>query len=753
MVYYTRKMNMKRVFIIFLMIFFVAKAFSQNNFKEVYEGLEKNDRFSNMMKLRQYQEMFPKRAITYFLLGNIFDSYMREADPLVMFDILETNYRQYTIYFELLKSKLDDRQAIQDREYFGPVEIISEKRKARQVDIMNEIDKRFSSANEYFQNAYNVHYNYIKCINKYNECLFRYRDLTRAYPDYKTLFLITTPRIQSDIEKLSLNFDSVLVYFNSYKEACKKIPNLLKVKDYEVKKIVTYRLEGLTDADFTAPIVQFWDYKSWSDHFINLLSTDIATIHKGIAETDLKLSEQARKLKTEEVYYPGQNREDSRNKLHYLTGKYDYASITNDLLAYKYAKIQFLADIRSKVNDPGDTLDFDITNKLMFYKDLADANIALNNQAERLKKSITIDNTSKYMSFFFDRYKGMDGFARWCEMEKPDNDEIFDKNLKNLHAFYTRSTHPFGFQDSIVTYNRKKITFFCQKGNDFPVKDTLITHRISPFMKRWFYLDGTEYLKNGTKNLFLSKVNPQGKIDWMISPALKGFKSRDDMIQSLQITDDSTCWILGQARKTLPDSSIQSLTYKTRVNWNGKVENQHVVDSTLVPVYFWVDEINEQYLVILVGSSGDTNPEELQPMKVKLYNYHDSLVWQHTLYIKGDFLDVVHTNSDLFMTVRYATLNYAGNSGNVSLTSKNPAIAGIYIRQNGFISHINDYRCAGNVENGFCKKVYDNTLNIFTGLTGERKVNKYLYILTDNQGIPTFSNDKELEYVSYKLNQ
>jgi hypothetical protein len=744
---------MKRVFIILLLTFFVVKAFPQNYFKEVYEGLETNDRFSNMMRLRRCQEMFPQRAITYFLLGNIYDSYMREADPLVMFDILETNYRQFYIYYELLKIKLDEKQANQDREYFGPVEIISEKRKARQIDIMNEIDKRFASANEYFQQASDVHSNYVKCINKYNECLFKYRDITRAYPDYKTLFLVTTPRIKSDIEKLSLNFDSVISYFNTYKEACKKIPNLLKVKDYQIKSIETYRLEGLTDADFTAPVVQLWDYKTWSDQFISLLNTDIAAIQSGIEATDQKLTTLADKLKKEEVYYAELKKEDSNNKLHYLTGKYDFASITNDLLAYKYAKVHFLTDLRSKINDPYDTRDFNIANILMFYKDLADANVALNNQADRLKKSITIDNTSKYLQFFFDHFKGMNGFARWCEMEKPDNDAIFDKNLKNLQSFISKSKHPFGYQDSILTFNRKKIAFFCQKEIDFPAKDTLITHLIAPFMKRWFYLDGYEFSKTGTKNPFLAKVNPKGKIDWMITPALKGFKSTEDMIHSMQITDDSACWVLSQTKRTLPDLSVQSLTYKTRIKWNGKIENQHVVDSTLNPVYFWVDEINELYLVILVGSSGDTNPEALQPMKVKLYNYHDSLVWQHTFSLKGTLLDVVHTNSDIFITVRYTTLHYAGKSGNVPLNCRNSAIAGIYFSQNGKISHINDYRCVGNVENGFCKKVYDNTLNIFTELKKEGKVNKYLYILTDNQGVPTFSNDKELKFESYKLNQ
>jgi hypothetical protein len=141
----------------------------------------------------------------------------------------------------------------------------------------------------------------------------------------------------------------------------------------------------------------------------------------------------------------------------------------------------------------------------------------------------------------------------------------------------------------------------------------------------------------------------------------------------------------------------------------------------------------------------------LQPLIVKLFSFSDSLKWQNTFYLDGSFVDVVHSNSNFYIIVNYNEFNYEHGGKRVSLGGQKSGIAGLYVERNGKVSHINDYRIKGNFSAGFCKKVYDNTLNIFSGLKKEGKENKYLYILTDNQGIPTFSNDKELKFILHRL--
>ncbi len=743
----TRQSNscplIRRIILLMVLGLSFTSGWSQNYLKEVWEEMDNTDRFSNLMKLSQVQGIYPGKAVIYFFIGNIYDQYLREADPLVMYDAVVANYYQFNNYYGLLKLKLDEKQANQYREYFGPVEIISDKKKAHLEDILAEIKKRETSTAEYFRNASNVHENYVRCITKYNECLFRFREITRAYPDLKTLFLLTDNRLQTDFRNLALNFDSVQVFFNAYKEACKRIPSLQNIYDYQLNDITTYRLEGLTEADFYAPVVKLWNYSAWARQFLQTMETDINDIRKGTEASDRELTDKTNKLKKEAVYYPGEIREPTRDKLYYLTGKYDYASITNELMTYRKQKLHFLSLIRSGMNDPANTTDFELSPKLMFYNSLADEKTALNAFADQMKRKITTGKTAKYIQFFFDHYKGMEGFARWCELEKLDNNQIFDKNLSNLEEFCKINRNLFPYRDSMLTFNRMKVPFGVQLNAGQTGKDTLLTLSVTPFQKRWFYLSGLETDKKGSQTPFLAKVKPEGSIDWLVSPIPKGSKYEEIRLHSVQVTVDSACWVLGSASSTLPDSSRQFFTYKSVINWKGKPGSYFVPDSAGYPVMLWVDDINEQYLSITEGSP-DT--QGYKPLKLKLFNFRDSLVWAHTILTKGKFGNVLVTNSDFFITLSYHALEVTRAAGRKILPVGQSAIAGIYLQRNGNISHINDYLVSGEVQLISSEKVYDNTLQIYAKITQANQPDSYLYLLTDNKGRPTFVNDPDLRY-------
>lgn len=738
---------MKKFSVFIFIIIVNGNMHAQSFFREIYESMPKNDRFSNMMNLRLYQEIYQDRAVAYFLLADICDQYMRETDPLVMFDILESYHNEFITYMGLTKLKLDNKQANQDREYFGKIEIISDKRKPGFEDILNEIDRKVESSQRYFRDAKEVHQNYVRCIDKYNECLYSFRRITRDFIDLKTLFLLSTPQIRSQIEQLAANFKSALQYFDAYKVACKKLPHLLKVNDYQLNEITTYRLEGLTEPDFTSETVQLWNYGSWAGQFIERLNSDIALIRTGIEKQDVQLARQAEELKQTSIYS-----DDHKlvwdDKLFYLTGKYDNASLANELLSYKRSKVQYLLKTKSKTNDPLDSADFDLFNKLVFFKDLAETMTALNFQADMLKKNIFIENTAKYKDFLISHYDGMDGLSRWCTLEKKDNELIFNDNLSNLDVFFKKSGQKYDFKDSTLVYNKKRIAFGVQKAGQM-MKDTFITSGIIPFRKKWYFLHGLEFGKEGNSHSFLSKINPSGKLDWMVTPDLKLMKKSEPYISSVHISDDSICRVLCHTELFLKDSSRQILTYKSEINWKGKTEKQCIIDSTLYPAYFWVDEINEQYLTITMGNGSKTGQPAMEDMKVKLYNFNDSLVWQRCYKISGQLVDVIHSNSNFYILFNMKGSGFTDTTGKQFFTTGYPGIAGIYIQRDGTVKHINYYNTKTKLTAVFCKKIHDNSINIFGKIQeSENLATPYFYIVTDNQGVPVFSNVKELSFQS-----
>ena len=711
-------------FLILTNTFFVSAG---QEFEDLFETLPKNDRFNNLMNLSAYQKKYPSHAIAYFKLGEIFDDYMRELNPIFYFNLVNTNYNQLTTHYKLVKHELDDKQARQDRDMFGEIQLISGEKKAGIIDINNEVDKRLLDAKQYFLKAQNVHDNYYRCVNKYNECLFKYREILQKFEDYKKLYLLATSQIRNDIENIASNFDSALVFFDAYRESCVELPHLLTVNYYKLREITTYRLEGLTESDFTKPLVQLWDFKKWADNFIYNLDTDIKTIRNGLNENQASLTQQIQILKTNEVYSDTFNVFKTNPVFQNLIGKYDYNSISNKLLEYQNAKIDFLLKTRTQINNPADSMLINLMNILWFYKNLADQKTALNEMATWLKQSITIENTGKYIDFYMTMYNGLDGFIRWCDLEKYDNDQIFKKNLKNLTAFIEKNNARFNFSDSILWHKNKKMAFGKQNYNaDSIYIDTLLTSNVVLFRNRWFYLYGIEYDKLGKNRNFISKISPEGKIDWLQFPNGTNFSAEKNRIFNVSVTEDSICWILNGLKNS--DSASYNLNY-SKYDWNGNLVEIAEVEKNAYPVYFWNDEINQQFCLITQHVNEGRNE-----LTIGMFNYPNEKAWQKTINLDGNILDVINTNSDFLIVCNTHYLEMPEERFFYENHDNKMVITSIYITRQGSIKNISAFQNATDLNGTFAKKILNNAVNILG-----KSNNELFYLLIDNQGKPTFS--------------
>jgi hypothetical protein len=286
---------MKYIFITIFVVFNLNA--SPQNFSSVYEGMKNDDRFSKMLKLQNFQSLNPDHALTYMLLAEIYDQYMRETSPIYMYDFLLSNYRQVETYLSLVPAKIDERQVRLENDYFSEIGVVKDKRRVNISEVLDEVEKRKVSAHKYFNHAKGVHDNYMKFINKYNNCLFKYRDILQKYPDYKELFLLAGNDLIKEIAQMAIDFDSSLVYFNAYRQSSEHLQHILKINNYTLKPISTYRLEGLVESDFTANIVELWDYKTWANHFIELFNSDIKEIRQGLIAVNQAIDKQTKELK------------------------------------------------------------------------------------------------------------------------------------------------------------------------------------------------------------------------------------------------------------------------------------------------------------------------------------------------------------------------------------------------------------------------------------------------------------------------
>jgi hypothetical protein len=484
------------------------------------------------------------------------------------------------------------------------------------------------------------------------------------------------------------------------------MPHLLEVNEYELNPIITYRLEGLIEADFTAPIVQLWDFKKWSSNFIHLIETDIQKIREELVQTDNLLDKEIEHYLNNESYSNEFDTYKVDLKFQNLIGKYDHASLCNELIEYKKMKLAYVLKTRSEEND-----------------------------------------VAKYIHFFGEEYNAMDGFLRWCEVEKYKNDQIFEDNLSNLNQFIEKETSQFVFKDSLIKYKEKNIAFGVQQFDiDSLQPDTTITQTVTPFQKRWFYLSGFNLNSDSVKVPFLAQINPKGDIQWNIEPKLINENLvKNTSIKNLQITYDSVCHVVSRTEQWVNDSLMIPKTFIESYTWEGKQIKQYSYDSDLDPVYFWIDEINELYLIVEKGEEQIDSVTTHHPMYVKLFNLNDSLLWERHLNLKGDLVGVTLTNSNFLFTFNCSELNV----GKYFLSNKdsNMAIASIYITREGKLSHINEYKYVKNLVASSCFKLSNNTLNIIGKVDSPDQVmSKLVYLLTNENGNLDFSNLKELTF-------
>lgn len=741
---------MKIILNILILISLSLPAFSQD-FKSVYESLQENDRFSNMMNMQHYQAAKPDHAITYFILGGIYDEYMRETNPLNMFGFLKLNYRQVQIYYSLVSVKLDEKQARQDREYFGEVERITDKKRVGLPDILNETSNRLASATAYFENAQSVHDNYIRCITKYNSCLFKFREILHDYPNYKTLYLLIKPDLKSEIKEMALNFDSALVAFDSYRASCSKLPHLLKVNTYHLNPIITYRLEGLIEANFEDQLVELWDFKTWATRFLVLIDADITQIRVGLIETDNNLNDQIEELKNNELYGDELPYYQPEDKFQNLIGKYDHLSLCNKLINYKQSKIEYLLQTRLSANDIRDSSSFYLINKLRLFADLSKKLDLLNDEAATLKASISIDDIEKYIDFFGRQFNGMDGFARWCVVEQYYNKQIFDQNLEHLEVFIARDWHKFDYGDSVLVYKKKIIPFGNQYYSpDSLAGDTLVSEQVVQFNRQIYYIEGEEFTAKNRANGFLAQAGPSGKVNWMVSPRLKGsVKNVNTHISRLQVLSDSTCYAVAYTINQSGDSVHSGQAFIDKYDWNGKLKKQIARDSLSIPVYFWADEINEQYFVVQKKRNDST---DCCMMSFSLFNFNDSMLWRKDILLDGELVNVVRTNSDFFIICNYRKLIIPQTSIALHCDAMNQGVSGLYLSRQGALELVNDYQSNEGVSVHTGVKITNNTINLFGKyLDIENREPKLFYLLVDERGEPVFSNLEALKYQSYPI--
>lgn len=735
---------MKRAIIFLALAILVIQGFGQQTFSSVYESLKTNDRFSNMLNLRAYQSQNPEHSIAMYLLGEIYFDYIRETDPLNHFYAIESDYRQAQTYLQLAQYRFDERQARNDREYYGEIKLLSGKKKATVDDIKAFMQERIDSLDSYYEATFLVHSNYVKCANKYNESLFSYRDLLRFFPNQKDLYLHTTPIIRAQVEKIGADFDSARVYFEEYRKVCASLPHLLKVSDLSLKPIETYRLEGLSEADFDKQEVEMWDFKSWSEQFLKIMDTDINRIRVELASIDKKIDDQLVEIENSTTYADEQEPFLPDEVFQNLIGKYDYTSLANRLLDYKRAKTLTWAKTRQTINDPNNADEY-LINRLRFYRDLANDVESLNKDVEQLKKSSDLDGVGKYLDFFESNYQGLVGLMRWCEVEKFENRSFFNKNLDHLDRFLAMDEFRNSCPDSSLLYKKKRISLEIQQApvDSIALSDTVFTFFVEPFGKKETFLAGLDVDAKGERRPFVAKIDRLGNVLWFstVRNPIKNIKSTLMPFRFQTLSDGSSVLCCSCINVEEQGSKGSSMVWLFDGTGKSKLFDDQNVSYEYMPRYFEYDEVNESFLLVTQGNELLVDKSEQMDLDFILFSKVNGLK-RERFNIHGQFVDVINTNGNYFAVCNATLLN--------GENSKFESAWGMYVNSELKVDHVINYGLPQNLCIERAEKVTSNVMNLFGKIdSADDTDHSWIYMLTDSDGNLQFSNQPKIEQRKY----
>ncbi len=648
-------MMTKYKLIISLIILFSSNfsiAGSRLKYDDVYKVVLSGDKDKAYTLLLAYQKQDPDFANTYFQLGIIAKEWAKSFNPYKEFVYTKRFIYNTKLYFNLAKRYIKDEKN-KNRSYYKNAPIIPKGKKLQISDINAYIDSQVEDITDYENNVVKIINYYNKSSDFYNECVSTFMNINTTYTKIKNIYLSDDPELFSEIQKLETDFDSTLIYFQLYKEALKKFPIQNYNQTYQLKDIVTYRLDGLTFSDFLQNNILLWNYKKWVEDVRKMKETIKKDYRTEIANQNEALKTKINGLLNGE-YTDAYRRFKIDEKFIYKIEKLDNNSLLVKLFKLNEAKYNFLTKFKKEINDPAKITKFPIRKRAEFCYELMNEKKIADSINKIFVNAVKPEEIKKHRNFYLTEYGGLKGLKEYSFRQ----DLFFDAKLKDaflnlkkqlFYSAYKIDTDSLIYQDRLIS---KKIV---NPTENIPGTDV---YRITNFKETkynslWFsgyYLSDTGKItgitgytkdKKHVKFIQNSELNDSIKtINLVLSPFKEG------------------CWVISTGFGN--DEEITNRLLK--LNNEGEIEHSEDLPYHTVPRLMKFDDINNTLLIVFNGKSLNTIPDESEQI-IYHYNPDDQLqTYEVKMQANAEVFDMIRVNNKLLLFSNF--INYTDLSGN-----------------------------------------------------------------------------------------
>lgn len=642
-----RSINLYCFIVILLFLTELQIGYAQRNlkYKDVYKAISSKSKEEVYSTLLVFQKQDPYFANTYFQLGLISQFWSKDYDALTNLKDVELFIYNTKLYFGLANSKINEKEIRKNDKYYLNEERFKNIPKLSMEDVKAFIGERLIANEEYKKNIYIVTDYFNKSINFYNNCVNIFKDINTRNNKIKDIYMSAGEHFFNQLEELERSFDSTIYYLQNYQTALKNYPIKDYNQRYKLLPIETYRLHGLTSADFLQDEIPLWDYGTWVNDVNKVLNGDIINIRRDIAKADDLLNENVNLLRATKEYKDDFGLKRIAAPLKFKIGKYDHKSILLEFFKFREKNLHFLELTKKAVNNPLDSLsDFSLVQKARFYQNLLEEKKKCDSVREDFKQVINSYDINKYNEFFKERYNGETGLKGFIKDEEILLNRNMEKSMRNYRDFIIAKNTIVEKNDSIL-YNKNYIYL---KRNDVDFSNMKKgVYYVRDYIKNDY---GEMYITGYVKKTsviqpFIANTDIFGAINWLkIIPTSGG-----SYIGNMLVSKGEGCELLASK---VGKTAITNIVY--RFDNSGKLETKIPLSVLGFPRYFVYDDINERYLIATKGLSDkaiESLDDQLVFAEVSISGKNTK--WKRTIDLKGQLADIVKLNNNYYLLANF----------------------------------------------------------------------------------------------------
>ncbi len=698
----------------------IVSAQRKLKYKDAYDFILKGNNEKSYSLLLEYQKQDPEFINTYFQLGAISYNWAKNYDPLTDMELVEYFIYNTKLFYGLGVGKLraDDKDARKNSDFYQNEESFKAIEKLEYEDVNALMNQRIEDIKKHDTYVHQIAQNFNQSIDYYNKCTKIFMEINQENTKIKDIYLAASTDLTAKIHDIITYYDSAIFFFEKYKTDIKNYP----IKNYNqnlvIKQIETFRLEGLTSANFLEENILIWDYKSWATDLKDVIDKNIENLRKELVNTNKEIATKEITLAAAKGYSDALTGFELDEKLIFRIEKFDYQSIVSTLFEYRDIKVDMILQNKKTFNNYMDTINFLALEKkaknhyitLDLYKKSDSLLNILQNRA--------IDkNIKKYNDFFTDNYAGATGIKKYPENEKKAIKTLLNTNFDNLRKSILFNRKVFQ-TDQILKFNTEEI-YTSIKKPDFKT-NTLkkyYTLKSAVSEKGEYYITGY-YQQAAATQIFVAKTDKTKNVLWLkttpISPGNFEYGKLFAYNQNDMLVVAHSENITKHKNFIYKFDNTGTQTYKIDIY------------QTKMPQYLQYDDINDNCLIVYKGTDFNGFYSKTDTITIEKMNLADKkLQWKKDIIIKGNVFDIVKIDTVYNVFCNFATYQDqtgATKTSKADIKSGSSNIVIIQITDSGNILKFKEINATTAFFGIAAIKIDSETINIVGLKTAEKDI-------------------------------